>query len=167
MRQTTTILYLAMFLPTFACDKGDDSAGESDADTDTDSDTDTDTDTDTDVSIEIAGSWIDAFGAAVVITDDTWTTTYQGHAPLVVHLTSYDNGAHYAIGQNDNKKSFNPSLWSRFDWAWDGTDLYFCQTAYDAASEAAAEATPAADSSDLTKTGTGCNGFPWSPLTAN
>jgi hypothetical protein len=102
-----------------------------------------------------------------VITNETWTTAYGGHPPSIVHLTSYDNGTRYAVGENDKKKSFNPSLWSRFDWAWDGSDLYFCQTAYDAASEAAAEATPAADSSDLTPAGTGCNGFPWSGLTAN
>ena len=127
---------------------------------------DTDTDTDTDGDIEIAGDWIDGFGSAQTITNDAWTTTYKGYPPLIVHLTEYDNAEHYAIGQNDETKSYDPLLWSRFDWAWDGTELYFCQTAYDAKSEAAAEATPAADSSDLGKTGSGCNGFPWSPLTA-
>ena len=101
-----------------------------------------------------------------MITDDTWTTTYKGHAPLVFHISSYDNDVRYAIAQNDAANAFDPSLWSRFDWAWDATDLYFCQTAYDAKSETAAEDWPAADSSDLSKTGSGCNGFPWSPMAA-
>jgi hypothetical protein len=174
MRQTT-LVFLTMLFPTFACsDKGDDSAGgeESDADTDADSDTDTDADTDTDTDadtdpIEVAGSWIDGFAATHVVTDDTWTTTYPESAPLVFHISSYENDEDYAIAQNDAANKYNGSLWSRFDWAWDGSALYFCQTAYDEKSEKAAEDFPPADSTDLSNDGAGCGGFPWSPMSPN
>jgi hypothetical protein len=168
MRQTTTILTIAMFLPTFACDKGDDSAGgdesDTDTDTDTDADSDTDTDTDTDSDIAIAGTWVETkYGGTDVITNDTWTQSYKGSAASVFHISSYENDERYAIAQNDAANKYNGSLWSRFDWAWDGADLYFCQTAYGAKTEKAAEATKAADDTDFAG---GCSGFAWTELAA-
>jgi hypothetical protein len=49
------------------------------------------------------------------------------------------------------------------DWSIDGSNAWFCQTAYDAADADAALATPAADATDPAIDG--CGGFPWSYLT--
>ena len=123
-------------------------------------DADTDTDTDTDTDIEIAGSWADGWGGTQEISSETWTS-----GDAVFHISQFDNDADYAIAQNDAANEWNPDLWSRFDWTWhtDGV-LYYCQTAYAAASETDALATAAADASDPTTTG--CGGFSWTSMTA-
>ena len=73
--------------------------------------------------------------------------------------------AMFVIAENDADNAYSAGLWSRFDWAWDGTDLYYCQTAFAEATEADALAVPAADSSDLLNAGCGAYDFPWSKLT--
>ena len=68
----------------------------------------------------------------------------------------------HAIARNDESNMSSPCAWSRFDWAYDGDDLYYCQSAYAAESEEAALDSEPADAEDLEK---GCSGFPWSQLT--
>jgi hypothetical protein len=97
-------------------------------------------------------------GSVQVITNEEWTTD-----AYVFWISSYDNASRVAIAQNDTANDYNPDLWSRFDWYDDGTSLWYCQTAYDAASEADAEATPAATTTDPATTG--CGGFSWTNLT--
>lgn len=107
--------------------------------------------------LEIIGSWIDDFDGTHEITAHTWTMAVGG----VFHIDEFDNTEMVLFAENDSGNEFNPDLWSRMDWTWDGDDLYFCQTAYNAADKADAMATPAADGSDLTA---GCGGFGWSGL---
>lgn len=132
-------------------------------DTDTEAPTDTDTDTDTaPAGIEIAGEYVDDFSAEHTITDASWSMRYPPYDADVFHLLSYDNALDYAIAHNDPANSFNGGLYSRFDWFDDGASLWYCQTAYGAADQAEAEATPRADTSD---TMAGCGGFAWTTLT--
>jgi hypothetical protein len=110
--------------------------------------------------IELAGSWLDNWGGDHEISDALWSS-YAGSS--LVHLSGYDNEANYAVGQNDEANAYNPELWSRFDWTVDsdGT-LWFCQSAYDSASEEEALAVPMADPTN--PAASGCGGFAWSSL---
>ena len=68
------------------------------------------------------------------------------------------------MGQNDAANTYNPGLYSRYDWTTDDSgQLWFCTTAYDAATEEDALNATAPDASDPA-TG-GCSSFPWSSLT--
>ena len=85
----------------------------------------------------------------------------DGGGAIVVGPAHHD--ARFVIAENDAANEWSPGLWSRFDWAWDGDGaLWFCQTAYAAATEAEARATPAADPTSPS-TG-GCGGFSWTRL---
>jgi hypothetical protein len=114
--------------------------------------------------IAIAGTYVDAFGSEQVITNETWTQTYTGYEPLVFAIASYDNTERVVIAQNGDANSFAPGAWSRFDWV-DAADghLYYCQSAFDAATEELAVDTPRPDDSD--PAGAGCGGFAWTDLT--
>ena len=96
--------------------------------------------------------------------DTKWTMSSE-YGVSIFHITQIDKDNDYIIAQNDDDEtySYNPSLWSRFDYVIDGNDIYYCQIAYDAASKNAAEAVTTADRTDLTTAG--CNGFPWSKMT--
>jgi len=112
--------------------------------------------------LEIIGTFGDEWGSTYVITETLITLSGMG-TPSEFHITSYDNANDFLIAQNGADNEYSPDLWSRFDWAWSESDLYLCQIAYDAATEAAALAASGADPADLT--GAGCNGFAWSKLT--
>lgn len=115
--------------------------------------------------LAITGSYVDGFGGKHEVAAETWVQTSdfgEGPKSSTFHLTQHDNGKRWVVGQNDEANEFSPSKWSRFDWVTTGAKLYFCQTTYDAATEAAALAATPADSADLAN---GCNGFAWSELT--
>ena len=135
----------------------------SDADTDVDADSDADTDTDVMPSIEIAGDYTDNFGTEHNISDTEWAIAYPGYSADVYRLAEVDNDLDYAVAENAADNAFNSGLWSRFDWFDDGATLWYCQTAYDAADQAAASGTPRADASDPASAG--CGGFSWTNLT--
>ncbi|HEY6727338.1 MAG TPA: hypothetical protein VI197_25060 [Polyangiaceae bacterium] len=123
--------------------------------------------------IELIGSYEDDFGGAHTITSSAWQSGSSSF-----HLLEFSNGEGWAITQNDCANAYFPGLYSRFDWVaveggqggaagagGAGADAatYYCQTGYNLDSaEAALELEPA-DSADLTE---GCNGFPWSKITA-
>ena len=108
--------------------------------------------------LAIEGEWVDNFDTAHFITSDQWDVGTSVHA-----ITQYDNALRFVIAQNDADNEFSPGLWSRFDFTWDDANVvWYCQTAFGAADEAAALATTAADATDLE--GAGCGGFPWSQL---
>lgn len=111
--------------------------------------------------LEIAGTWTDEWGGDHLITDTTWTMT--GMVAGVFAISQYDNDLDFLIAHNDASNPYSPGLWSRIDWTtWQGA-LYFCQIAYDKATESEALATEPADRIDPTSTG--CGGpFPWSKL---
>jgi hypothetical protein len=153
-------------------DAGTDTDTDTDSDTDTDTDTDTDSDTDADAgALEIIGDYHDDWGGEHHVTADDWTVVYPGMDDAgpdisIAHITSFDNGAEYLVAQNDHDLSYNPDLWSRYDWTYEdlsdgGVDLYYCQIEYAAADEETAEANESAERDDL---GAGCSGFSWSRL---
>jgi hypothetical protein len=78
--------------------------------------------------------------------------------------TQFDNSAQWLVGQNSADDAFNPSKWSRFDFAEADGTLYVCQTQFGAETEAEAIAAPAADPA-APATG-GCSTFAWTTLTA-
>ena len=151
-----TFMFVILSFSLFACkDKGDDTAA-----TDDTAGQDTDTDLDTDLDIEIAGSWLDGYGSDHIVSNTEWSS-YGGGS--VVHLSQYDNDANFAVGQNDAANEYNPSLFSRYDWFEDTTgQLWYCTTAYDAATEEDAANTAAPSTADPATTG--CGSFPWSTL---
>ncbi len=110
---------------------------------------------------EIFGSYDDDFGTVHDVADSTWTqTTSSGTSSFAI--SSIDNARDMLVAQNAASNAFNPDLWSRFDWATFAGELYFCQSAFDAPTEAAALATAAPDATD--PTADGCGGFAWSRL---
>lgn len=109
------------------------------------------------VEPEIAGMYTDEYGSMHTIDAETWTLDTS-----VFHVLSVDNDTDHLIAENDAVNDFFPGLFSRFDWHVEGADVFYCQTAYDAASQADAEATEPADGDDLVM---GCGGFPWTLLT--
>ena len=136
-----------------------DTATDTAQDTGGDDTSDTGEDTAAPADLAIAGEWVDNWFGSHTITNSLWTSGGQ-----TIALTDYDNAARVVVGQNGAANDWNPGLWSRFDWTWDvNGQLWACQTAYDAASEADAWATPPADSVDL---GAGCGGFAWTMLRA-
>jgi hypothetical protein len=105
---------------------------------------------------DLIGSWIDGFGFEHEITEDTWVSGDSAWAILEA-----DVPGQVLFARNDDANAYAPGLYSRFDWTFDGDALYYCQTAYEAATLEAAKATPRADDGDLE---TGCAGFAWSSL---
>jgi len=114
--------------------------------------------------IEIAGSYDDSYGGEVVITTSGIESIGIDIGSIgIYHFSSVDNEGNFAIARNDEANTYNPCMWSRFDWTTDGGDLYYCQSAFDAADEQTAAKVPAGDAEDLE---TGCGGFAWSKLTS-
>lgn len=113
-------------------------------------------------ALAIAGTYTDDWGTAHEISADTWTQTYPGAAPYVFHVTQYSNEDGWLVAQNDEANEFSGGAWSRFDWLWVEADLYYCQSAYDAESEEAALAAPAANADDPANAG--CGPGPWTHL---
>ncbi len=109
-------------------------------------------------SLTIVGEYTDSFDG----TQDILATEWRSGSS-VYHYSAFSNSGHWVVARNDESNTFNPCAWSRFDWTLDAGKLYYCQSAYAAATEAEALATLTADPNDLT---TGCSGFGWSELTA-
>ena len=107
----------------------------------------------------IDGVWDDAWGGSHAVGPFAWVV---GSDSFII--SKADPAAQWAVAQNSASNSWNPELWSRFDWHWQAGDLYYCQTAYDKATEADASSTPPADGTDLAG---GCGGFPWTALRAS
>jgi hypothetical protein len=107
---------------------------------------------------DIEGVWSDAYGTSHTIDAFVWD---QGWTSFAVER--YSNLDQVFIAQNAPNAPFFPGLWSRFDWTEVAGDVWYCQTAYDAASAWEARQTPAADATDPANTG--CGGFAWTQLT--
>lgn len=133
-----------------------------DAQTDTDTTTTGDTG-DSPGGLAIAGEYLDGFGTEHTVTDEAWTQQYPGYDPMVFAITGYDNSARWVVAQNDASNAYSANLWSRFDWTEADGHLWYCQSAYDAASEAEAQDTARPDDTDPATLG--CGGFSWTDLT--
>mgnify|MGYP001482487205 CR=1 FL=1 len=114
--------------------------------------------------LEIVGEWVETFPDMTTQThsvdETTWTSMSQ-FGTLTFHVESYDNALGVLVAQNDASNDFNPDLFSRFEWVWDGRELYYCQSVYDAATADEAWSAAGADAGDLLA---GCSTFPWSML---
>ncbi len=179
MQIKTAVPFLAaLFLaPAVGCDDGD-----GDADTGMASDTDaSETDTsetdasETDASdtddaetgdtvtnddpLAIIGEYTDDFGGGHSITMTQWVQTAD-FGTFTYTLGSFDNEAMWVAAEDAD----NPGAFARFDWTVDdGGQQWFCQAAFDAASEQEAIDAPASDPSDPANSGCGVM-FPWSQL---
>lgn len=149
LRSLTALWSLILFT---ACSETD---PENDSDTDTDVIADTDTDTD---DIEILGAYSDQWGTDHTVDSQVWTM-----GDSIFLITAFSNEDNYAIAQNDSGNLYDPELWSRFDWIENSDGLWYCQTAYNAASEEEALDTPAAEPSEPNNSG--CGSFAWTNLT--
>jgi hypothetical protein len=121
-------------------------------------DDETDSETGGDMSLAIAGSYEDEYGDMHTISETEWTISPS--AGIFV-ISQWNNDEMWLVAQNHETNMYNPGLWSRFDWAWDAEQLYYCQSVFDGATIDDALA-GSADAGDLT--GMGCNGFPWTRL---
>jgi len=108
------------------------------------------------MGLEIVGSYTDEFGDMHEVSEDSWTNSGGSFA-----IESYDNSDMWVVAQNAGDNEYFPDMWSRFDWAWEGETLYYCQSVYDGATQEDAAAGDA-DAADLTM---GCGGFAWTNLT--
>ena len=109
-------------------------------------------------SLPISGSWVDEYGGTHIIDAWRWITEYGAF-----HVSQSDPMMGWLVAQNDSNNEYNPDLWSKFEWTTDSNGtVYYCQSAFDAADEAAAIAAPNAD---ITNPVTGCFGFPWTEIT--
>jgi hypothetical protein len=108
--------------------------------------------------LAIVGAYTDNFSGSHTVTSSEWVSGSSTY-----HISAFSNAAHFIVAQNDQGNTYNPCLWSRFDWTEANGKLYYCATAYNAVTEAAALATPAADATDP-ETG-GCGSFQWTELT--
>jgi hypothetical protein len=147
-------------VPQLGCDggdEGDDEANDASDSSETGDTGETETgETGSGDMLEIAGDYTDEWGDMHTISSSSWT-----NAAGTFHFEIWDNAADYAGARNDDANMYSPGLYSRFDWHYEGTTLYYCQTAYDAASLSDALAANA-DRSDLAA---GCGGFAWTNLT--
>lgn len=107
-------------------------------------------------ALGISGTYTDQYGSEYTIEDDQISSFGS-----VYHIVSIDEEAGFAVAENDADNEYNPSLYSRFDWAFDGKALYLCQSPYDATTAEEAEEADFPDASDWLA---GCDGFAWSRL---
>ncbi|MBN2498541.1 MAG: hypothetical protein JXR96_28375, partial [Deltaproteobacteria bacterium] len=114
--------------------------------------------------LPIAGLWHDLYGTDHEVSQASWSQTTAGspETDSLFHIHRVEAEARFLVAQNDADNPWNPELWSRFDWTWHQGALYYCQIAYDAASEEAAAAAAGADPSDPEHGG--CGAFAWSRL---
>ena len=103
---------------------------------------------------------------------DDYGSTYRLSDSLFEHLprsryriVEWHPAEQFFIAQNDRSNPGEPGLWTRLDWvqlsAMAPWEWGFCLTAWNAATEAAARATPAADGSNPR---TGCGGHPFTRM---
>lgn len=116
-----------------------------------------------DESLQITGDWTDQFSTNHTINETNWDMAGAGWSSTFQVLT-WNNATQHLIAQNGSTNAWSADLYSRFDWAgFDGVSFYYCQTAYNAATQADAEAVLRAD--DTNPATSGCGVFPWTLVT--
>ena len=106
----------------------------------------------------IAGTYVDDYGEVIQIAEGIWRIDTS-----LFHITILNNAQEFLIASNDPNNPWSADLWSRFDWTRDSTGaLYYCQTAYGAASQQLAEDTARPSMQNFPK---GCGVGSWSKLT--
>lgn len=148
----TRLVITTMFtLALAACDEGPGTDDETSSETSSE----TDSETGGDMSLAIVGTYTDDFGDTHMISETEWSNAAGSFS-----ISQWSNEELWLVAQNAETNEYSPGLWSRFDWAWDGEQLYYCQSVFDGATIDAALA-GSANADDLAL---GCGGFPWSQL---
>jgi hypothetical protein len=114
--------------------------------------------------LAIVGSYFDQDNNEHVIGESHWTMDYGANDEYSYSITQYSNASGWLVAENGENDALETGKWSRFDWVRNraGT-VWYCQTAYTAATEQEALDTQAADSTDPTS-GSGCPGYGWFEL---
>jgi hypothetical protein len=109
----------------------------------------------------VLGTFQDDYGSSYEITRSEWR--HVGYARY--HIAHWQPASGYLVARNDPSNPTDGGRWTRIDWVrLDGMQPFewaFCMSAYDAATEAAAESTSTARRDSPR---TGCNGFPFSRM---
>lgn len=111
--------------------------------------------------IEIAGTWLDNFGAVQIVGEKSWDTGFG-----IVAIVDYDNKKNRAYTQSPPDDPYTANLFSKVVWTEPKADqFWFCIVDYGKATLALAQASSAtADDKDPDKTGCG-GAFPWTKMT--
>jgi hypothetical protein len=109
----------------------------------------------------LMGNFIDDYGIKYAVTDTLWLQLPRTR----FHIIRWNLAKQYLIAKNDTRNPGDGGQYTRIDfmqfndmepWKWG-----YCLTAYNAKTDAEAEATAAADREHPKK---GCNGFPFSRM---
>lgn len=107
------------------------------------------------------GNFKDDYGIRYTIDDTLWIQ----HPKTKFHIIKWNAKEQYLIAKNNLNNPGEAGLYTRIDFmAFENMEPYlwgFCLTAYNAPSDAVAEAVATADRKNPRK---GCNGFPFSRM---
>lgn len=115
--------------------------------------------------LEIAGEWVEEFAPGETIDhliDEAQWDQLASFGDSLFLIEAYDNDGRWIVAQSDGRNAFDPLLYNRYNWTWDGEDLYYCTAAFGLETAQDAMDAPDADPGDLAA---GCGGFGWSLLT--
>jgi hypothetical protein len=108
-------------------------------------------------SLEIAGTYTTEWGQTITVSATEWKDESEA-GTFTYTIASYDNEKNYLVAQDNGDDK-----WDRFEWTLSSDTLHYCQTIFDAETEADADvAESLADVDDINE---GCGGFSWSSLT--
>jgi len=106
--------------------------------------------------IPLAGRWYDNFNSAHVVNNTMWLSVSSWGASMY-RITQFTST--YVIAQNPADASYNPSMWSKFEYHSTGSSIAYCTTVYNAPNESAALAADTTSIYDSSNATAGCNGF--------
>lgn len=112
--------------------------------------------------ISILGSYEDSYNSNHVISSDQWVISFGGSSSTY-EILSFDNEKAVMIALN-GEDSFNPGEYSRFEWVYVDSKLFYCQSLYNGETKEEAEQDQSSSSSDPMAGGCGSYNFPWTPL---
>lgn len=109
----------------------------------------------------LKGSFMDDYKITYTINDTLWTQKPNAK----YHIIKWNEKEQYVIARNDKNNPSDGGLYTRIDYmTFENMAPFlwgFCLSAYNAETEAAAEAIKIADRANPRK---GCNGFPFSRM---
>lgn len=109
----------------------------------------------------LKGSFMDDYKITYTINDTLWTQKPNAK----YHIIKWNEKEQYVIARNDKNNPSDGGLYTRIDYmTFENMAPFlwgFCLSAYNAETEAAAEAVKIADRANPRK---GCNGFPFSRM---
>lgn len=109
----------------------------------------------------LKGNFMDDYKITYTINDSLWTQKPNAK----YHIIKWNEKEQYLIARNDKNNQADGGLYTRIDYmTFENMQPFlwgFCLSAYNASTEAAAEAVRIADRANPRK---GCNGFPFSRM---